>query len=498
MTPPIGLGRIGRHTLIYGAGMLLGRAVGFVMLPVYTRYLTPADYGTLQLITMVLEVMSIVAGSRLGAGIFYFFQKADTEADKRSVLSTAALVLAASYGCVAVGTYLAAPSIAVLVFRSAADTPLVRIAAGGLASDSLLLVPLAFLQARERSTTYVAVTFAKLVIQVGLNILFLVGMRLGVAGVLWGSLISSAVVGTALTIHLFLRVGARVSARTMRDLLRFGLPFVATQVATFILTFGDRYFLNRAGDVAVVGLYGLAYQFGFLLGALAYVPFNSVWEPVRFAIARRADRDAVYARVHLYFNVLLVALTLVIALFVEDFLTIAAAPAFRPAASLVPIILVAYLLQAWTGFHNLGVQMVERTEYITIANWIGAGVALAGYVTLIPRWLGLGAAVATAVSFAVREALVYWYSQRLWPIRYEWRPVIRLLCIGTVVWGAATRLAPSQGIALSLAWHTTWLLVFGAGVWFGGVLPAPDRHRISEAVRSPRAGVAGLWAAIAR
>jgi O-antigen/teichoic acid export membrane protein len=303
MASPSGLGRIGRHTAVYAIGVLLNRATAFIMLPVYTRYLTPADYGTLQLLMMVVELVSIVAGSRLGAGIFYYFQKADNDADKRAVLSTAAVVMAVSYGTISLATYLAAPHIAAIVFRSAADTRLVRLAVGGLASQSLLLVPFAYLQVQERSASYVGVTSAKLVMQLGLNILFVVGMGLGAAGALWSNLIANVVVGTCLTMYLFARIGVRVSGRTMRALLRFGLPYVPTQVATFVLTFGDRYFLNKAGGAAVVGLYGLAYQFGFVLFALAYTPFSSIWDPARFTIARRTDRDLIYARVFVYLNV---------------------------------------------------------------------------------------------------------------------------------------------------------------------------------------------------
>jgi len=492
-----GLGRIGRHTLIYGVGVVLGRAVSFIMLPVYTRYLTPADYGTLQLLIMVLEVMSIVAGSRLGAGIFYYVHKADTDGDRQAVLSTAAFVLTACYGTVALGTYLAAPHIAAIVFRSTTEAGLVRIAAGTLATESLLLVPFAYLQVRERSAFYVGVNAVKLVLQVGLNVLFLVGMGLGAAGVLWSSLITNTLVGTALTIYLFTRVGCRVSGRTVRDLVRFGLPFVATQVATFIMTFGDRYFLNKAGDAAVVGLYGLAYQFGFLLFALAWEPFNSIWEPARFAIARRADRDELYARVFVYFNVYLITLTVGIALFAHDFLNLVAGPAFRSAGSLVPVILVAYVLQAWYGIHWLGIQMRERTEYITFANGVGTVVALVGYVALIPRWLGLGAALATVAAFAVREWLTYRCSQRLWPIRYDWRPVVRLVGIASLACCGGILLAPSAALWQSLAWHATWLLAYGVGTWFA-VLSAQDRASIARAAGSPLTLMAGLRGPLAQ
>src|SRR5207245_11216684 len=87
------MSRIGKHGLVYGGGIILSKAVAFIMLPVYTHYLTPADYGLLQLVDMVLEVASIVAGSRLGAGIFRYYHKANTPGTRRAAPSTALIVL---------------------------------------------------------------------------------------------------------------------------------------------------------------------------------------------------------------------------------------------------------------------------------------------------------------------------------------------------------------------------------------------------------------------
>src|SRR5205823_14718273 len=68
--------RIGRHSLVYGAGLMLTKAVSFVMLPVYTRYLTPADYGVMTLISMTLDVIAIMAGTKVALGIFRYYHKA--------------------------------------------------------------------------------------------------------------------------------------------------------------------------------------------------------------------------------------------------------------------------------------------------------------------------------------------------------------------------------------------------------------------------------------
>jgi len=488
---PFKLSRIGRHGLVYGAGMLVSRAVSFVMLPIYTRYLTPADYGALQLVQMVLEVTSIVAGSRLGAGIFRFYHKAETISERRAVLSTALLLLVTTYGLATAAMYALAPGIASSVFNGPQDIPLVRLAGMGLAFEGLLLVPVAYLRVRDRSVFYVVLTTAKLLLQVALNVVFVVYQRQGATGVLLSTLVANVLTGVGLTIYLLREVGLRFSERAARQLLRFGVPFVATQVATFILTFGDRFFLKRVSDTTAVGLYGLAYQFGFLLAMLSEVPFSMVWEPVRFEIANRPDRDEVYARGFVYFNIVLLTIAVGLVLFVGDLLRIMATPAFLPARDLVPIILIAYVLQAWTMVHNIGIQVRERTEFDTLATWAGALVALAGYVVLIPRFFGLGAALATVASFAVREWAVYTVSQRLWPVHYRWAPVLRVLLLAVTV-GVAGLLLPRLDLGPSLALRLLLLAAYLGGLWQIGVLSADDRRAIKEFLRSPARSLAML------
>src|SRR5205814_5322515 len=112
MTEPGTIARVGRHTVIYTIGALLGKAVAFIMLPLYTRYLTPADYGVIQLIDMTLEIISIVAGSRLAAGVFHLYHKAASEAERRRVLGGAFLLLTTAFVLTGIVSWLFAPLIA--------------------------------------------------------------------------------------------------------------------------------------------------------------------------------------------------------------------------------------------------------------------------------------------------------------------------------------------------------------------------------------------------
>src|SRR5262245_24606408 len=75
-SPPSGLMAVGRQTAVYAAGMFLAKALSFLLLPLYTHFLSPADYGVIQLIEMTFEIVSIVAGARLTVGIFHCYHKA--------------------------------------------------------------------------------------------------------------------------------------------------------------------------------------------------------------------------------------------------------------------------------------------------------------------------------------------------------------------------------------------------------------------------------------
>src|SRR5438093_3222037 len=201
-----------------------------------------------------------------------------------------------------------------------------------------------YLRVKHRSLMYVGVNLAKLLIGLAFNVIFLVGLGLGVRGIFYSSLIANVTVAVVLAACLVRDVGLRFSRPAASDLLRYGIPLIGTQFATFIATFGDRYFLQGVSNVSAVGIYALAYQFGFLLASLGYMPFEAVWAPARFEIAKRSDHDDVLARGFIYMNLLLISSAVVLTLFIGDILRIMTTPPFYGAAALVPLILVAYVL----------------------------------------------------------------------------------------------------------------------------------------------------------
>ncbi len=477
-TQPFGIGNLGRHTAIYGIGIVLSKAVSVLMLPIYTRWLTPADYGVLQLITMTFEIVTIIAGSRLALGIFHFYHQEEDDDGRRRVMSTSYLLLAVTYAAAAVGTVVLAPGIAQFVFGEAGrNATYIRIAAVGMMFEGLILVPTSLFQLQDRSRLFVYANLSRLGLQVVCNIILLVPLHMGVLGVLISGLIANGALAVALAVWMLREVGARFGGAVARSFLRFGMPLIVMNLATYIATFGDRYFLNKAADTTQVGLYGLAYQFGFLISAIGFGPFRQIWDPQRFAVAKRPDRDSIFSQVFVYMNVYLLTMAVGAALFAGDALRLIAAPAFASAAAYVPILGAAYVLQAWAFYLNLGIYVTERTGWFAVANWGAAIVAVIGYVVLIPRWLAWGATLSTLASMAVLCWLSYAFSQMLWHVDYKWGRVWRLVALATGI-GTASALLPPMHLLLSIGAHGVLFTIYVALVWTLPILTPDEREAV--------------------
>jgi O-antigen/teichoic acid export membrane protein len=482
---------VARHSMIYGLGMIIGRAVSFIMLPIYTRYLTPADYGVMALVEMTLDFITILAGARLVVGFFHFYHGAKSEQQRNEASSTSFLLIAGLYALVGVTIMAAAEPLSRLIFQSDAHTLVIRLGAANVACQSLLIVPLSLARVEDRSVMYVMVNLAKLFVALALNVAFVIVLGLGVKGAFMASLTANALVGGALAVWLLRRTGWSFSPVMTRKILRFGIPLVATQIATFVVTFGDRYFLQAVADETAVGLYNMAYTFGFLLVMVGFAPMDQTWGPKRFEVARRPNAGPILARGFVLLNVLLLTVATGIGLLVHDVIRIMAAPAFHAASAVIPVLLVAYVLECWASVQDIGILIKERTEYITLANMLSAVAALVGYTILIPLYLTWGAAVATVLAVAVRCFLTYRYSQMLFPVAYHWRPVV-VLCIWSASIVSAGLLLPELPVLTSLMTRFALVGIYFAGLWLLPVLEPTDREALLRYVRLGAERVRGM------
>lgn len=474
-----------RHLASYTALTLLTRAIGFLLLPVYTRAMTPADYGLLQLVEMTMDVagIALVAGTTAGFQR-YFLADPDTRAQSGVITGTMALLLAQS----AIGGILLfslSDVLATAVLKDAAFGPLLRIAGINFFVQAIPTVPLLAMQSNKEVGFFSVLSFGKALLQAGLNVLLLLPFALGPRAFLISTLVANTLLGAISVWWVIRRYRPSWSPHGFRALVKFGGPYRLTTIGNFVLTFGDRYFLQLHHGASTVGLYGLGYQFGFLVSQIGEMPFMNAWTPARYEglALSREERDTLNARDSLAFVIVMTTMAVGIATFAEPLIMVMASPEFGAAARVIPILAFSYVIAGVTGMLKFGIDASTQTRYFTFATWISVVVMVAAYALLIPKFGAMGAAWATLIGFIARLCPTAYWASRLYPMRYPVARMGLLLLLGVSA-SMVTILTAASTLTGMLVHSSAAFLLYVSGLWVM-VLQPGERAQLRSLVQWP-------------
>lgn len=464
------------HATIYGFGNILRYSASFLMLPVYTRYLTPADYGVIELLQMVVDMTMILTGMRIGAAILRYYYMADAPQSRGRIVGSGVALVLLMNG-LAVGLIVAASGpLARFVLGDPELAGLLALFSVTMVCGGIAEVGMTFIRAQQRPARFVSFSMLKLVMHMGLSLLFLVGMGMKIEGVIYASVMAHVTQAVALLSYMAWHGAARGSVNHLRQLLGFSWPIMIAELCAFYLVFGDRWFLRVFHGLHEVGLYALAYKFGFLLMVVAWTPFMMIWGAMRFEIMEREDAAEVFRKVFALSSMMVITCALGIALLAQDVLVVMADPEFHPAGRIVPVIMLAYLFHIWTEFCDLGILRRGNTLQLTYGSLAGGAVITVAYVGLIPLFGPMGAAWATVAGYAARCAWVQWQSEKQLPIGLEWGRVGGICGCAVLAFGVG-QLAPAD-VVLAVPFKLVCVAGFVVAVTLTHLIRPDERNLV--------------------
>ena len=461
---------------IYMIANILRNSVSLLMLPIYTRFLTTEDYGTVELLNMIIDFATIIFGARASDALFRFYCTANTDQERNRVV-TSSLFLSFLMGVLgAAFVILFSERIAIAIFSDIEYQNLIILFAITMALMPLIEIPLAHIRAMQKAKMFLLFSIVKLAIQLSLNIYFVVYREMHVEGVVYSALIAFVINGFILTVYSLSKVGLRISKSACTKIFSFSLPMKIATVGAFFLTFGDRYVLNIYTDLSQVGIYSLGYKFGFIFILLAWMPFEKMWDSEKYAIHKQSDAKAVYQKIFLYINLVLFSVALGISLFVKDLLVIMSDPSFWPAYKVVPIVILAYIFQAWGGYCRFGILLEKKTMQIAYAQWIAVAIITVAYFVLIPKFGIYGAAWATVIGFSVR---FYWINKKgkeYYNMNLPWKKVLIIAGIAILCYGLS--LFVPDDLFISLILRATIFVIFCVFLMYSSILNLEQKNEV--------------------
>jgi O-antigen/teichoic acid export membrane protein len=437
-----------RHAAVYGLASMFTQIAGFVLLPIYTRYLY-SEYGILEIVGRIAETaptLLLFGGFR--QALFTFYQQAPDEAGRRQVVSTAFVLATTTCLCgIALTVLLVHPLHELLHTKVDGFELLLTLALLAVLIEPFTMLPMALLQLRVQSLRFVLIAFVQFLTLVTVRIVLVVGFGWGVAGVLAGTMLTTAVYGIFLTVVELRRGLVLPRWETLRGFFLFALPFLPGSLCFFVLQHGDRFFLWRFTTTEEVGTYSLGYKLALAVGTFSLTPLYMVWSARMYAAADKPDAPLVFGRVFTRVLAAFVFVGLGLALFQDEIVRFVAGPAFANASPIIAPVVLAGYFQTAGALMDAGFYIRRRTPLKLRLTLEATAVMLVLYTVLIPLFAGIGAALATLGGFAYLAMRTWQTTQRIFPVHYEWRRVAACLTLAIGLW-VLSRLLPLGGGAL--------------------------------------------------
>ncbi len=454
---------LARETAVYGLSTVLGRMLSFLLTPLYSHLLEPADNGAMQALYAYIAFLTVLYG--LGLDTAYLrLGRRDGKADKSAFGSAFLMVVGAALAASAI-IHLAAAPLALAVGLPAEMAVLVRYGAWILAADAAMLLPYAELRGSHRAGAYAGIKLIGIAMNLVLAYVFVRVMHLGLRGVFLANLVASLSSLAMLAPVIVARLSAPDRAR-LKEMLSFGLPLIIAGVGSMAVQVADRPILAKAAGLAAAGIYGTCYKLGIGMMLLVGM-FDQAWKPFILERADRPDAGVIIARVLTYFGALGAWAFLAIVFFIEPLVTaplFAGKPLIHPSfwsgLPIVPVVTLAYLFNGLYFVMLAPLMLDKRTGAVCAATWAGALVNILLNGLLIPRFGMMGAAWATLAAYAAMATAVCSLGRASRPVPYEWKRLAILAAWTAALWW------PSLGVGLParlllLAAYPVGLLVSG-------------------------------------
>lgn len=418
-----------KSSFVYALGNIVPKALGFILLPIYTRYLSPADYGIINSMQLLVPILTILFSLAMDTSIFRLYHDCKNELEQKALLSTIfwASLIFSLLGLLIL--YLLANQIE-NIFIDISFYPFFAYTISTVFVSNLFNIPMKYMQLKGQPFRFVLLSLSQFVTTAALTLWLIIEMDKGPEGFLRARLLSGVILLPFIIVYLFKIINFSFSLRQLKTVLIFSFPLIPVLLSNWVLDFSDRIFIERYFSLTEVGIYSLAYG----LASLSFIISTSLdmaYRPAFFEFANMKDEKEGKKRIY-YYNSLILGINILfsffIALFSEELITLFLDPAFKDAFLFLPIILFSNLFVVASGLTARFFEQSKKTGKTMLLYLMAMVLNIVLNFILIPNLGMYGAAFATIISFVFIFFYSYLYAARnTYFVPINWRFIAPLL-----------------------------------------------------------------------
>jgi O-antigen/teichoic acid export membrane protein len=455
---------LGADTLVYGVGSALTRAIGLLLLPFFTHFVSPSDFGVLAMLGILGMVLQPVFGLGVSASLGPVYYNCVDEQAKGAAVWTGFSISALSSLVLVLVAWAMPRELCNLIHLPLENAHLISLSLTGIALG-IMSIPLSLqAQFERRARLYVGINVASVIVTMFVTAVSVGRLKMGASGMVMGQLAGNAASFLAFAVWALARPWLYgVSWRYAKEILAIGIPLIPSFAFLFVIMYLNRYILEWVRGLSEVGVYSVGFSLGMGICVVTSA-VASAWYPYFMQYKdRQKEAEVVFGKVFLYVMLGIGSLCLAFAFAGRPAVILLTPNAFHGASLVVGLIALANLLQILFNLLLPGIYFNDNVRWLSIIQGAAAAISLPVNYLMIDAWGGLGAAAGVvAGNLLMLLALVAWnYRSRnhyLAPI-YDWERMFKfcgmaifllMVWLATPVWSFFIELGKAVLLMLAL------------------------------------------------
>lgn len=411
-----------KKSLIYLSSNILNASIPFILLPIFSYYLSTDDYGRIAMFQILITGLNAIIGlNTVGAASRRYFDN-----DKSHVLvnynnsSFIILFLSAIITVVAVIIFSK-----ILVDFLSIPLSWIYLAVFCSAGNYIIQFRLVQFQIRQRALAYGVLQVSNSFFNFILSLILIIYIDMGV----YGRVIAVSLSALFFTIYCLysLKKEKLISFQFkklnfIKDNLSFGIPLIPHVIGVFFLSSIDRFIINKKFGLSEAGIYMMAFQVSLAL-VLIYDSINKAFVPFLFSILSNENKNddiknkIIYSS---YFLFLLCVLTGAIAYFISPYILVfISSEKYISATSFIGFLCVGQSFQGLYLIVTNYIFFMKKTKLLSLVTIVSGIVNIILIVLLIEDYGLLGVSISFCISMMIRFLLTWYLAQRIYPMPWN-------------------------------------------------------------------------------
>lgn len=473
-----------KHSFVYSLGNLAIKVVGIFLLPAYSDYLSTAEIGVWAVLETTAEFLVAIFSLNIANAMMRWWADAENEEDKKSYVFTTFAVLVFAGILMNLSLQPFATVFSEMFYQTKDFTVYFQILFLSVTFDMANKYFFSLIRILEKSTLYIFVNVAKLIVVLSLTLYFIINLQLGVKGIILAQLIGHALGFVLLLPLLFKNIIFKFQINVLGKMLSYSIPLAFTALSGVLFRMGDRYVIKFLADDARVGVYHLATKVSGLLNFFILQSFQMAFLPIAYKMYKEPNAKRFFSKVFTYLAVGLTFGALGLSLFAEEFFKIFASgnEDFWEAAKFVPLLTVSVVLLGIRYMLSLNFRFAKRTIMLAAYVSVFSIVNILLNLVLVPKIDVYGAILSSIIVSFVLNIFYYYSGRKLFYVKYEIGKIIIAFIIAVLLYSISFLIVDFNFI-LKLTIKISLIVVFPVILYFTGFLEQIEKQRIKESIK---------------